>query len=148
MRARPYQSREYQNKQRINQPEKFDSAIARGESFKLKLWKDGVFALREESTFAVLPPAEQAVTGRDWHYMLTGLVLTEQGFPSHHDRVMFSKHSWSWGPAPKQQNECKRVAFATASCDSTEGPESFRVPLLSWDRWLKPCSLWDDRPCI
>lgn len=122
MRRRPYQSRGEQNKQRINQLEKFDSETAQGESFKLKLWKGSVFTFQEESTFA--PTSSTSNKGSALH---TNWVRAHSPcgtrFPSQPHRVIFSSHPCSQESAPQQQNK-SGVSFATASFAGTEVSKS------------------------
>lgn len=132
MRRRPYQSRGDQNKQRINQLEKFDSETAQGESFKLKLWKGRVFTFQEESTFA-----PTSSTSSEGLALPTSWVSAHSpcgtGFPSQPHRVMFSSQPCSQAPTPQQQNR-SGVSLATASFAGTEVSKSFRVALQSWDQ--------------
>lgn len=151
MRSRPYQIRGYQNKQRINQLEKFDSEIAWGEPFKLKLWKDSVFAFQEESTFAMLPPAEPAAPVRDRHYTLTRLALTArsgQGFHPIRTELRFVTTPGPRHQPPSSKPGVKRSCLCNSIYDSAKVPTSFRVPLQSRDGWLDPQPWRDDQPCV
>lgn len=110
MRRRPYQSRGDQNKQRINQLEKFDSETAQGESFKLKLWKGRVFTFQEESTFAPTssPSSEGSASHTNW---VGAHSPCGTGFPSQPHNHVFQ---------PPQQKNKSGVSFATAYLAGTE----------------------------
>lgn len=105
MRSRPYQSGGYQNKPRINQLEKFDSETAQGESLKLKLWKDCVHIAGRVYVCSQSQNQQQQWVIDIHTKWVTTHSLPSTGFPSDHDRVIFSNHPWSQTPSPQQQNK-------------------------------------------